>query len=218
MLVLCCAIIVFFLGDMKRISACIDKLRVNNETAYRQQHDERNYIMKQNIRERKERPYNTYLGEDDEDDDKYSFTTDNTDHVDPTKISPLEGELKNAIVSEIFRTFCSVLYAFSVFFFASYMLAVVHDRLPDMSNYPPLPDIFLENIPFMSWAFPLCEYCAAILMLLWCMLIIFHKHRLIVLRRSCSIAGSIFLLRCFTMYVTSMSVPGKHLECYPTVS
>ena len=205
---------------MKRISACIDRLRVNNETAFRQQHEQheesRNYPKVKEARTNGH--YENYNG-DDEYDEILSFTTDCTDHVDNnTKSSPLKTELENAVGTEIFRTFCSVIYALIVFFFASYMLAVVHDRLPDMSNYPPLPDIFLENIPFMSWAFEYCEYCGSVLMLLWCFVLVFHKHRLIVLRRACAIAGSIFLLRCFTMYVTSMSVPGKHLECYPSVS
>lgn len=209
---------------MKRISACIDKLRVNNETAYRQHQqnsdndNDEKYIYENGKKLRYSQQSQQQFDEyDDEYDDKYSFTTDNTENIDRRKLSPLEEELKNAVVSEIFRTFCSVIYMLVVFFFSAYMLAVVHDRLPDMSNYPPLPDIFLENIPFMPWAFPVCEYCAGLLMGFWYILIIFHKHRLIILRRSCSIAGSIFLLRCFTMYVTSMSVPGKHLQCYPTV-
>ena len=101
---------------------------------------------------------------------------------------------------------------------ASFTLAVVHDRLPDTTAYPPLPDIFLENIPVMPWAFHVCEIIATIMMFIWCMIVIFHKYRLVVLRRSFAISGTIFLLRCFTMYVTSLSVPGKHLQCSPTVS
>jgi len=34
-----------------------------------------------------------------------------------------------------------------------------------------------------------------------------------VLRRMCSITGTVFFLRCITMLITSLSVPGIHLEC-----
>lgn len=150
--------------------------------------------------------------------DDESFTTDYPDGVDPRKLSPLEEEIKNAIVSESFRTFISFLYAFLVFLLASFTLAVVHDRLPDSTAFPPLPDVFLENIPLMPWAFHLCEICAGILCLFWFLIIVFHKHRLVVFRRSCAISGTVFLLRCSTMYVTSLSVPGTHLKCSPTVN
>ena len=130
----------------------------------------------------------------------------------------MEEEIKNAVVSVYFRTFISFVYMLAVFLLASFTLAVVHDRLPSTSDYPPLPDVFLEAIPFMPWAFYLCEVCGSIMLFFWCTIIIFHKHRLVVFRRSCALAGTIFLFRCFTMYVTSLSVPGKHLNCSPTVS
>lgn len=37
--------------------------------------------------------------------------------------------------------------------------------------------------------------------------------RLILLRRFFALGGTVFLLRCFTMLITSLSVPGSHLEC-----
>ena len=42
--------------------------------------------------------------------------------------------------------------------------------------------------------------------------------RFILLRRFFALLGSVFLLRCITMLITSLSVPGAHLECAPRVN
>ncbi|XP_073408156.1 sphingomyelin synthase-related protein 1 isoform X3 [Dendrobates tinctorius] len=82
---------------------------------------------------------------------------------------------------EYWKTAISCIYVFIVFGFTSFIMVIVHERVPDMQTYPPLPDIFLD--------------------------------RSILLRRLCSLMGTVFLLRCVTMFVTSLSVPGEHLQC-----
>jgi hypothetical protein len=54
-----------------------------------------------------------------------------------------------------------------------------------------------------------------ILLTVWFFVVLFHKHRFILMRRFFSISGTIFMLRCITMLITSLSVPGTHLECQP---
>ncbi|KAM7385678.1 hypothetical protein PAMP_001744 [Pampus punctatissimus] len=82
---------------------------------------------------------------------------------------------------EVWKTVISSIYVFFVFGFTSFVMVIVHERVPDMRTYPPLPDIFLD--------------------------------RSILFRRLCSLMGTVFLLRCCTMFVTSLSVPGQHLKC-----
>jgi len=95
------------------------------------------------------------------------------------------------------------------------VMTFVHDRVPDMEKYPPLPDVVLDHIPVIPWAFEASEICIIILAVFFTLTIILHTHRLQVLRRIFAIIGSVFLLRCCTMLVTSLSVPGVHLKCKP---
>lgn len=106
-------------------------------------------------------------------------------------------------------------YAFLVTWITAFVMVVVHERVPDMKRYPPLPDIFLDNVPHIPWAFHMCEITGTILFTLWLCVCIVHKHRLVLLRRFFALAGTVFLLRCVTMLITSLSVPGTHLQCNP---
>ncbi|XP_032239989.2 uncharacterized protein LOC5514553 [Nematostella vectensis] len=123
------------------------------------------------------------------------------------------NSLSLADVSETWRTFLSVLYAFLVFCLTSFVMTVVHDRVPDMKKYPPLPDIILDSVPLIPWAFTMCEFTGIVLWSMWVAVLFLHKHRMILIRRMMALAGTVFLLRCVTMFVTSLSVPGIHLEC-----
>ncbi|XP_071419835.1 sphingomyelin synthase-related protein 1 isoform X2 [Pithys albifrons albifrons] len=68
-------------------------------------------------------------------------------------------------------------------------------------------------VPRIPWAFAMTEVCGVILCYIWLLVLLLHKHRSILLRRLCSLMGTVFLLRCITMFVTSLSVPGQHLQC-----
>lgn len=97
----------------------------------------------------------------------------------------------------------------------AFVMVVVHERVPDMKRYPPLPDIFLDNVPHIPWAFHMCEITGTLLFVIWACVLIVHKHRFVLLRRFFALSGTVFLLRCVTMLITSLSVPGTHLQCRP---
>ena len=46
---------------------------------------------------------------------------------------------------EYWKTILSCVYVFIVFGFTSFIMVIVHERVPDMQTYPPLPDIFLDR-------------------------------------------------------------------------
>ncbi|KAJ8361629.1 hypothetical protein SKAU_G00181540 [Synaphobranchus kaupii] len=114
---------------------------------------------------------------------------------------------------ECWKTAVSSVYVMLVFGFTSFVMVIVHDRVPDMQTYPPLPDIFLDSVPRIPWAFAMAETCGLILCSIWLLVLLLHKHRSILMRRLCSLMGTVFMLRCVTMFVTSLSVPGQHLQC-----
>jgi hypothetical protein len=126
-----------------------------------------------------------------------------------------KSNLATILNPERWKTAVAILYALSVSWLTALTMTVVHDRVPDMNKYPPLPDIILDNVPHIPWAFEMTEVTGMALLSIWILVVLFHKHRFIIARRFFSIAGTIFLLRCITMLITSLSVPGVHLDCKP---
>uniref|UniRef100_A0A087ZHS2 Sphingomyelin synthase-like domain-containing protein n=1 Tax=Anopheles darlingi TaxID=43151 RepID=A0A087ZHS2_ANODA len=138
-------------------------------------------------------------------------------YSDLERISPpmsIDG-CATCIQPEFFKTMISLGYAFLVTWITAFVMVVVHERVPDMKKYPPLPDIFLDNVPHIPWAFHMCEVTGTLLFCIWVCVLVVHKHRMVLLRRFFALAGTVFLLRCVTMLITSLSVPGTHLECTP---
>ncbi|XP_029376210.1 sphingomyelin synthase-related protein 1-like isoform X4 [Echeneis naucrates] len=127
--------------------------------------------------------------------------------------SECRQHLAGRLDPEVWKTVISSIYVFFVFGFTSFVMVIVHERVPDMRTYPPLPDIFLDSVPRIPWAFAMAEACGVILCYMFLLILLLHKHRSILLRRLCSLMGTVFLLRCCTMFVTSLSVPGQHLKC-----
>ena len=53
-------------------------------------------------------------------------------------------------------------------------LSMTHDRVP---NYPPLPDIFLDMLPYETWGLDASEIIIIISTWTAVVLVVFHKHR-----------------------------------------
>ncbi|KAI3386922.1 hypothetical protein SNEBB_004270 [Seison nebaliae] len=117
------------------------------------------------------------------------------------------------LTANIRRLTVGFLYILLTVFWSSLVLTFVHERVPDMTKYPPLPDIFLDNFPVINGAFLLSEVIIMCMMIAFSILFFFHRYRFIILRRLFSLSGTIFLLRSITMLITSLSVPGTHLSC-----
>lgn len=86
---------------------------------------------------------------------------------------------KNEFKPEAWKAIVALVYFFSATWITAIVMVIVHDRVPDMATYPPLPDIILDNLPLIPWAFSMAETCGVILFTMWSIILIFHKHRLV---------------------------------------
>lgn len=111
---------------------------------------------------------------DDDADDSRSSTTNNTKRSTQSAHLDIDSPM---CPPEAWKALVAMLYFVSVTCITAIVMVIVHDRVPDMQTYPPLPDIFLDNVPLIPWAFTMCELCGLILFIIWCKILIFHKHR-----------------------------------------
>ncbi|KAK4472265.1 hypothetical protein MN116_003534 [Schistosoma mekongi] len=136
--------------------------------------------------------------------------------------SSSSSDISHDVVAEKSKSWKLIISAFYFLFstcITSFVMVLAHERLPDMSRYPPLPDLFLDNLPHISWGFAAAEWVGIVLSAIWITILIFHKYRWILVRRFFVLIGTVLLLRSVTMIITSLSVPGKHLadHCSPYI-
>jgi len=109
--------------------------------------------------------------------DSSDSISENDNVESPDLSSQKQGHFSRNLDPELWKTALSFVYVFSVFLLTSFVMVVVHDRVPDTEKYPPLPDIFLDNVPYISWAFKASEILALVLGSTWIIVLVFHKHR-----------------------------------------
>lgn len=194
-------------GDIKSFWLAIRTIQKENSTQY-------NSLVClgifNEVQQNQQQSQQNYLGQQLTTTSDLLHLNENNERISP----PLSVDGRaTSIPPEFFKTFISVGYSFLVTWITAIVMVVVHERVPDMKRYPPLPDIFLDNVPHIPWAFHMCEITGTVLCIIWMCVCVFHKYRMVLLRRFFGIAGTVFLLRCVTMLITSLSVPGTHLQC-----
>ncbi|KAK2173725.1 hypothetical protein NP493_851g00026 [Ridgeia piscesae] len=191
------------LGDIKRLMIEIRKLQSKNQSAI----EDLGFSASMSSL----RLLNSYGRVPRRHNSSVSTISDYDDYMDPHMYS-------HKLKPEYIKLFISFTYMVLVFWCTAFTMVVAHDRVPDMQKYPPLPDLFLDNMPYVPWAFDMCEMTALCLGTITIVVLIFHKHRFIIMRRLFAMSGTVFMLRCITMFITSLSVPGTHLDCHPRVN
>ena len=86
-------------------------------------------------------------------------------------------ERANRLPNEWWKTAVAFLYAAVNLIFTTVVITVVHERVPDKSVSPPLPDKFFDYVDRVPWAFTVTEANGLILVGLWLIQWIFLKHK-----------------------------------------
>ena len=75
------------------------------------------------------------------------------------------------------KTLCACLLAVCTVYFCSFIITIVDERLPDPKDFRPLPDLILQNIQQIPWAFAVTEKIIVIEMATLLTIILLHRHR-----------------------------------------
>jgi hypothetical protein len=82
-----------------------------------------------------------------------------------------------SIRSDRKKTLSAFLLALSTIFFCSFVITIVDERLPDPKLFPPLPDLILDNLEQIPWAFAVTEKIIITEMTTLILVILLHRHR-----------------------------------------
>lgn len=176
------------LGDIKNLMICIRELQWQNVAAVRQllganvqlpdPAAAQTMSRRNSTRKRRGSSDGTEPSPDislESDDDEKSN--------DGYSVGPASSALKpRRFKPEIWKTVVGMLYFLSVTWITAIVMVIVHDRVPDMQTYPPLPDIFLDNVPPISYPFAMCKLMGLVLFFVWLSILILRRYRFILLR------------------------------------
>lgn len=156
---------------------------------------------KGNLRKRSE-------GDEDEDDHEGG-------EVDP-ELGSNQRKSKLRYPKELKKTAVAAVFMMSSMITTGLSLALVHESMP--ADQPPLPDQILDRVTYQKWALFASERLIQIQTISALMVVIFHKHRFIVLRRCCLILGVLYFYRSVTMWVTALPKADPSYECAPKLN
>ena len=148
----------------------------------------------------------------DDDEDNFDKNRNPLDSVEINIPPELNLSKTEKIPQEPLKTFLAALFLGTGFLVTSFSLAFTHDRHPASE---PLPDIVLDNIKYQHWGLDVSEYLLMISTLSAIVVVIFHKHRLIVLRRIWFLLGVLYYYRALTFFVTVLPKADEEYECQP---
>lgn len=114
------------------------------------------------------------------------------------------------------KTLLVLCYLLGCIFLTTICMQLVNTRIPDISVAPPLGDV-MHFVKIVGWMFTVTEMLGLWQMGQMFLLLAFHKHRLIVLRRMFMTVGTLYLYRCATLLATTLPVTAPEIaaRCPP---
>ncbi|EEC18287.1 phosphatidylcholine:ceramide cholinephosphotransferase 2 [Ixodes scapularis] len=119
------------------------------------------------------------------------------------------------IVQEKFKTLVAFSFLSGNLILNLTCLAMVHERIPDRTKYPPLPDVFFDLFPPLDWALDVSEVIIIVCIWSTLLLLLIHRYRWIILQRVFLIMGLLYFMRSITMFVTQVPVASTTYYCSP---
>ena len=115
------------------------------------------------------------------------------------------------------KLWLSMGYALASYCTTCFFVIVANDRLPDRDKHPPLPDLVLDNMPYIPWGSTAAECILLVLLIMVLGLAVIHKNRVIYARRVFTLMGTLYLMRCVSIVVTAVPAPDPNKQCdvYP---
>ena len=107
----------------------------------------------------------------------YSQNDDENETSEKSLLGSRKSVVRTQKSGETRKTLVAVLYFGFICLTKAFVQTIVHDRVPDMRKYPPLPDLILDNLPLMPWAFFASELIGLFFGILFFTIVLFHKHR-----------------------------------------
>lgn len=131
------------------------------------------------------------------------------------EMPPMERK-ENKFPKERWKTMMALFFVFTNFLATTASLSITHElRQPDAK---PLPDLLLDNIPYKLWALDVSEILIMSATIVAGLVVIFHKHRLILIRRISLIVGLLYGYRAITMIVTVLPSANVEYKCDPVLN
>jgi len=129
---------------------------------------------------------------------------------------PIVERMQPTFPKERWKTCVALVFVVFNFVATTTSLSITHELRQTTAD--PLPDISLDNLPYFPWALDVSEVLIMVSTALTGIVIIFHKHRLILIRRVCVIVGLLYGYRAITMIVTVLPAANKLYKCAPKLN